>query len=200
MGALYFPIRSPFSIPAETDPCSQNEVTHLMIRPEQPWHVPVRLEDVPETGLHFDLVANEDIRAGLAALAGVLDVPRLEAAIDLFRHGNGLRVTGRVIATVGQTCVVTLERMENQVDEFIDVVFAPSTGGLADQNVALEADEPPEALSDGTADIGALAAEFLLLGIDPYPRQPGAEFAPLGEENAAATPFAALAKLKDAKN
>ena len=172
-----------------------------MIRPEQPWHVPVRLEDVPETGLHFDLVAGEHVRAGLAALAGVPDMPRLEAAIDVARHGNGLRATGRVSATVGQTCVVTLEPMENQVDQLIDVIFAPSsTGDFADQNAAFEADEPPEVLSDGTADLGAIAAEFLLLGIDPYPRKPSAEFAPPAEAGAAATPFAALAKLKDAKN
>jgi uncharacterized metal-binding protein YceD (DUF177 family) len=171
-----------------------------MIRPEQPWHVPVRLEDVPETGLHFDLVADEHVRAGVAALAGVLGVPRLEAAIDVARHGNGLRATGRVTATVGQTCVVTLEPVENQVDEFIDVIFAPpSAGGIVDQDVSFEADER-EALSDGTADIGALAAEFLLLGIDPYPRKPGAEFTPPPEEGAAAAPFAALAKLRGAKN
>ncbi len=172
-----------------------------MIQPAQPWHVPVRLEDVPETGLHLDLVADEHVRAGLAALAGVLAMPRLEAAIDLARHGSGLRATGHVCATVGQTCVVTLEPVENQVDEPIDVIFAPSSAGdFEDQNVAFEDDEPPEALSDGTADLGAIAAEFLLLGIDPYPRKPGAEFEPPAEEGAGATPFAALAKLKGEKN
>jgi uncharacterized metal-binding protein YceD (DUF177 family) len=172
-----------------------------MIRPEQPWHVPVRLEDVPETGLHVELVADERVRAGLAALAGVTGVPRLEAAIDVARHGDGLRATGRVSATVGQTCVVTLEPMENEVDESIDVIFAPSpSGDSASQNAAFEGSEPPEALSDGTADLGAIAAEFLLLGIDPYPRKPGAEFAPPAAEGTAATPFAALAKLKATKN
>ena len=171
-----------------------------MSRPEQPWHVPVRLEDVPETGLHVDLVADEHVRTGLAALAGVSGVPRLEAAIDVARYGNGLRATGRLSATVGQTCVVTLEPMENQVEELIDVIFAPSTVGFAGLNAAFEADEPPEVLHDGTADLGAIAAEFLLLGIDPYPRKPGAEFAPPAEEGAAATPFAALARLKGSKN
>jgi hypothetical protein len=90
--------------------------------------------------------------------------------------------------------------MQSQVDESIDVIFAPpSTGDFADQNAALDADEPPELLSDGTADLGAIAAEFLLLGIDPYPRNPGAEFAPPSQENAAASPFAALAKLREGK-
>jgi Large ribosomal RNA subunit accumulation protein YceD len=180
-----------------------------MIQPAQPWHVPVRLEEVPETGLHLDLVADEHVRAGVAVLAGVSNMSRLEASLDVVRHGNGLRATGRVSATVGQTCVVTLEPIENQVDEPIDVVFAPSAGdsvteGLAGAGVAVdsafEAGEPPEVLSDGIADLGAIAAEFLLLGIDPYPRKPGAEFTPPTQHSGAASPFAVLAQLKDAKH
>jgi uncharacterized metal-binding protein YceD (DUF177 family) len=167
----------------------------------QPWHVAVRLEDVPETGLHLDLVAGAHVRADLAVLAGVRDVPRLEAAVDLVRYGSGLRMTGRVSATVGQTCVVTLESIENLVDEPIDVIFAPSPAGdMADQGAAFEADEPPEVLSDGAADVGAIVTEFLLLGIDRYPRKPGVAFEPRVEESTGASPFAALAKLKDARN
>jgi uncharacterized metal-binding protein YceD (DUF177 family) len=174
-----------------------------MTQPTQPWHVPVRLEDVPETGLHLDLEPDTHVRSGLAALAGVVDIPRLEAVLDVVRHGSGLRATGRVSATVGQTCIVTLEPVQNEVDEPIDVVFKPpSADGAAVEEVSgeLDAGEPPEILSDGTADLGAVAAEFLLLGIDPYPRKPGAQFTPPAEQGAAVTPFAALARLKDAKH
>jgi hypothetical protein len=172
-----------------------------MSKPAQPWHIPVRLEDVPEIGLHLDLIADARVRAALAALAGVRDIPRLEAAVDLNRHGSGLRAIGRVSATVGQTCVVTLESTENLVDEPIDVIFAPpQTNESADRNVALEADDPPELLSDGVADLGAVMTEFLILGIDRYPRKPDARFAPPVEEGPQASPFAALAKLKDARN
>jgi hypothetical protein len=174
----------------------------------QPWHVPVRLEDVPETGLHLDLVADAQVRAGLAALSGVTGIPRLEAALDVVRHGNGLRVTGRVSATIGQTCVVTLEPLQNELDEPMDVIFAPSAGDFVAAveledltGDALDGGEPPEILTpDGTADVGAIAAEFLLLGIDPYPRKPGAEFKPPAEQGAAVSPFAALAKLKNGRH
>lgn len=169
-----------------------------MTEPAPPWHVPVRVEEVPETGLHLDLVADAHVRAAVAALAGVRDISRLEAAVDLVRHGSGLRVSGQVSATVGQTCVITLEPMENVVDEPIDVIFAASpTGNLADEDVAFAAGDPPEILSDGAADLGAVATEFLLLGIDRYPRKPGASFAPPVEESTAASPFAVLNKLKD---
>ncbi len=179
-----------------------------MVPPAQPWHVPVRLEDVPETGLHLDLVADVHVRTALAALAGVTDMPRLEAALDVVRHGNGLRATGRVSATVGQTCVVTLEPLQNEVDEPIDVVFVPpadqAAATLAPQDVtedvALDASEPPEVLVDGTADLGAIAAEFVLLGIDPYPRKPGAAFTPPDDQGATISPFAALAKLRNLKH
>ncbi len=45
-------------------------------------------------------------------------------------------------------------------------------------------DEPPEPLVDGKIDLGAIATEFLLLGIDPYPRKAGAEFAPVKTDDA----------------
>jgi hypothetical protein len=170
-------------------------------QPAQPWHVPVRLEDVPDTGLHLDLVADEHVRAGLAALAGVADMPRLEASLDVVRHGNGLRATGQVVATVEQICVVTLEPLENEVCEPIDVIFAPGDDAepaAADAaEDALDGQEPPEVLADGAADVGAIAAEFLLLGIDPYPRKPGATFKPLEQNGAVISPFAALARLKN---
>ena len=56
--------------------------------------------------------------------------------------------------------------------------------------------EPPEPLVDGKIDLGALATEFLVLGIDPYPRKAGAEFTPpkVGDDDA--HPFAALEALK----
>ena len=45
-------------------------------------------------------------------------LPRLEAAFDLTRiGGDGVHVVGRVSATVSQTCVVTLDPMQNEVDE-----------------------------------------------------------------------------------
>ena len=46
---------------------------------------------------------------------------------------------------------------------------------------------------DGRIDLGALAAEFFALGLDPYPRKPGAEFVAPPEPAPPDSPFAALA-------
>jgi hypothetical protein len=58
-------------------------------------------------------------------------------------------------------------------------------------------DEPEiEPLINDTIDLGAIATEFLLLGIDPYPRKPEAVFEAPPTEDAADHPFAALAGLR----
>ena len=59
------------------------------------------------------------------------------------------------------------------------------------------ADDPPEPLTGSSIDLGAIATEFLILGIDPYPRKAGVEFAPPAVENDDPHPFAALAALKN---
>jgi uncharacterized metal-binding protein YceD (DUF177 family) len=170
-----------------------------MNKPEG-WRIPVRLENVPDTGLHLDFDADEEVRARLGAVAGVRSVSRLHASVALTRHGEGLRAAGRVTATIGQTCVVSLEPLENYVDEPFDVLFVPSeavtdvSGGPI--HTVEDVDDTRETLVDGTADVGAVAAEFFLLGIDRYPRRPGAVFAVPAEDRAGDSPFAALAKLK----
>jgi hypothetical protein len=172
-----------------------------------PWRVPVALEDVAETGQHFGLVADEKVRAAVGRMAGLRDLPRLEANFDVTRYGaGGLRISGRVSATVAQNCVVTLEPLASEVEEEIDLVFAPrpaepEAGESETAEGTLEkssSDKPwnrPEPLVGGAVDLGALATEFLILGIDPYPRKPGAIFEPPQDVKPEEGPFAVLAQL-----
>jgi hypothetical protein len=177
---------------------------------ERPWRAPVFLAEVPDTGRHLDLVADEATRAAIAKLAGLSGLPRLDAAFDLRLHGrNGVHVIGHVSATVEQTCVVTLDPVENEIDEAIDLIFvaadtaagAGRTGRVEGDDAAASilAEDPPEVLRDGMVDLGAIATEFLMLGIDPYPRKPGAVFDGAVKGDDAAHPFAALAALKKGK-
>jgi hypothetical protein len=168
---------------------------------ESHWSVPVTLHEVPLTGRRFELAADEAARAAIAKSADLRALPRLEATFDVSRHGGqGLRVVGRVCATVGQVCVVTLDPIENEVEEMIDLVFVPgatiATDAAGRIGVEEAAEAAPEPLVGDTVDLGAIATEFLILGIDLYPRKPDAVFqAPLVEDSAE-LPFAALAALR----
>lgn len=157
-----------------------------------PWHHRIKVEDVPETGLHLDLQPDEETRAALVRLAGVVSLSAVRASFDISRHGRGgLHVSGEVTATVVQTCVVSLAPMETELSEPVDLLFLPEAPAAAEEDA-----EEPEILHEGATDLGLLATEFLVLAIDPYPRKPGAVFAAPTEADTGAHPFAALAALK----
>jgi uncharacterized metal-binding protein YceD (DUF177 family) len=163
------------------------------------WTYPVAVAEIPEAGGHYEISADAQTRAAVAEAAGLRDLPQLDATFNLTRLGDSVKVRGTVTAKVGQTCVVTLEPIENQVSEDIDLLFSPPVDPLLDPEAARKGEkgEPPEPLEDGNLDLGAIATEFLLLGVDPYPRKPGAEFdLPKERDEAPAHPFAALAALK----
>jgi uncharacterized metal-binding protein YceD (DUF177 family) len=161
------------------------------------WSVPVQIGEVPETGLHVELEAPAAVRNGIADLTGLRSVSELRASFDVARRGPGLHVTGEVHAEVGQSCVVTLEPVENTIEEEIDLLFLP---GVPEPQAEGEPDEnAPEPLVNGRIDLGAIATEFLVLGIDPYPRKPGVAFEPPPAETNGTHPFAALAALKKDK-
>jgi Large ribosomal RNA subunit accumulation protein YceD len=168
---------------------------------EHPWCVPLSVHDVPDNGRHFALTANETLRDAIAKMAGLRALPRLEASFDVVPYGQGgLHVTGRVSATVGQDCVVTLEPLDIEVDEPIELRFSPAAApaGADAAEVDIAAVDAPEPLIGGAIDLGAIATDFLILGIDPYPRKADAAFEPPAPPDPGDGPFAALAALKKA--
>lgn len=169
------------------------------------WSNPVSIDGVPEQGMHVDLTADEAVRAELAKIATLRELPKLIASFDITREGAGaVRIDGEVSAIVGQICVVTLEPIENTIQEPINLLIAAkATGSMADEEGKITVDfdrtDQVEPIAEGTVDLGAIATEYFLLGIDPYPRKEDAVFeAPKIAEDPAKHPFAALQALKKA--
>ena len=172
---------------------------------QDPWRVPVAVAQIPETGLHRDIEADQAIRKAMAEMGGLREVLSAQAAFDVTpKSGGRFHVAGHVRARIGQTCVVTLEEIENDIDESIDLIFAPreqipQMAALVDE--AEESDEetpdPPEPIENGMIDLGRVATDALYLAVDPYPRKPGAIFEPRVEAaDPEDHPFAALKALK----
>ncbi|MGD9766939.1 MAG: DUF177 domain-containing protein [Pseudolabrys sp.] len=167
------------------------------------WTAPITLEEVPEAGRHVELVAPETVLPAIATLAAVNAVDRLVAHFDVSHRGDGLRVAGRVEGQVTQTCVVSLEPLVNEISEEVDLTFSPSLRDDAEEiEVSGDPDErdPREPMIGRAVDLAAVAVEFLMLGIDPYPRKSGAEFetrtAGDPSEPDRPNPFAVLEALK----
>jgi uncharacterized protein DUF177 involved in 23S rRNA accumulation len=172
---------------------------------KDPWRAPVVVTQIPETGLSLDIEASAAQRKAMAGVAGLRDISSAHAHFELTPERSGrVHVTGRLQARIGQTCVVTLDPIENDIDEAIDLVFAPpeqvkQLAELVDQAEDSEGDvpEPPEPIEGGAIDLGRLSTDVLYLAIDPYPRKPGAVFEPLvAAKDPEDHPFAALKALR----
>jgi uncharacterized metal-binding protein YceD (DUF177 family) len=166
-----------------------------------PWRVLINVAQIPGDGLHREIEADASARVVMAESAGLRDISSAHAAFDLaHRSGGRVHVGGRVQAKVGQTCVVTLEPIENEIDEEVDLLFAPAekiTPQLdADDGESALAD-PPEPIENGMIDLGRLATDVLYLAIDPYPRKQDAVFEPqVAASDPEDHPFAALKALQ----
>lgn len=167
-----------------------------------PFLRPLAVAEVPENGLDIFIDATADERAALAKVNGLLKLARLEADLHVTREGaGGIAIAGELRADVRQTCVVTLDEFDASVVEPIDARFAPQAlakpgagrgKGSRHQtrSRAAKTAEPkshhyvgpldenqPDPIINDRIDLGALVAEFLALGLDPYPRKPGVSFA-----------------------
>jgi uncharacterized metal-binding protein YceD (DUF177 family) len=165
---------------------------------------PQAVDSLPAKGVEVTVEANEAERAALAEVLDILGIDRLVAnfTVTPWRKG-GAKVRGVVEADVIQACVVTLEPVSQKVREDVDLSFVPEDELPPPRpEVEVEPDAPdlPEAIENGKVDLGAIAAEHMALGLDPYPRAPGAEFEGYMEDDGSndgpESPFARLAALK----
>jgi hypothetical protein len=162
---------------------------------------------VPDTGLDIRLCANATECAALADAYGLVAVQKFEAGFHVRKQGSKrYEVSGVLHALVTQTCGVSLEPFETLVSAPVDVDFAPSDRPLGEPasrkmtvggpaGALASRQDPPDPIINGQIDLGALAAEFLALNLDLYPRKPGVTFGNMyvgGEASGTDSPFAGL--------
>lgn len=178
--------------------------------PARPFSRPVDVRRLPDGGQRQEIAAEPAEREALARAMGLPAIAALRGRFELRpRAGGRVIVTGEVAATVTQTCVVTLEPFESEVAQDVDLVFAPAApDAFDDPRDAYEAmprtvpgsddqADPPDPIIDDVIDLGAVAAEFVALALDPYPRKPGVAFDDHVEaRDEEPSAFAALERLK----
>lgn len=171
---------------------------------EAPWSHEIEVATLPPDGKTFALTPDAATRERLAELADVNSIASLDVQVTVRPVGaEGADVTGELTGIVRQTCGVSLEEFDNPIRESIDVSFAVDPGADLAEDEGEE--DLPDPIIDGKIDLGALAAEFLVLAVDPYPRKPGVSFAnpavTVDENEGGKSPFAGLSALqKESKN
>ena len=155
----------------------------------------VDVANVPPHGTAVQVVATEEECTALARDFKLPAIRSLTGDYRLSGSAKGIHVAGTVTADITQVCVVTLDEFDSILTEEVEVDFAEPRGMPAEPPTEMHEYEPPDEIVNGQIDLGALTAEFLALGLDPYPRKPGVDFTYEGEERNE-SPFAALGKLK----
>ena len=156
----------------------------------------VEVTSIRSDGLAIHVEAKDDERAELAKLFGIPAIAQLEADFSLTKKGPRVHVTGEAWGSFTQTCVLTLDPFESAFREVIDLFFDEDPAKALEMRPEEEAPDP---IIDGIIDLGAVAAEFSALALDPYPRKPGAVFEfkdKNDEEIVKPSAFGALATLK----
>ncbi len=167
----------------------------------------VDVASIRDGSLALELQASPAEREAVAVDCGIPGVDALAADLKLSREmPDRIRVTGRVTARIRQICVVSLDEFASDIEESVDISFAPlaEVDALTAARAARPAPEDDEAdlpdpIVGGRIDVGAVVAEALALGLDPYPRKPGIVFsepedAPV--ETPEVSPFNVLRALK----
>ena len=168
---------------------------------EQNFHRPIRASHIRETAQEHVLLADAATRAELATRFGLPGIALLRGVFVL-RHERAGVIAARLsmVAEVTQICVLTLEPFDARVEEVCELRFVPAQSLPEAEGVEFDPEslEGPDEIPY-TADLlelGEALAEQLALGLDPYPRKPGAAL-PEEFSGERASPFDVLKGRKD---
>ncbi|QDG78194.1 DUF177 domain-containing protein [Labrenzia sp. PHM005] len=180
-----------------------------------PYTFKVNAAQVVDKDQRIEVVPGERDLAAIAKAYDLDGIESLKADLLLKPYRKaGLRVVGSIKASVRRTCVVSLEPFVQEFNLDIDRTFEPHSSRprkIKDLNedgeieIDLESLDPPDVITDGVLDLGAVICEELALTIDPFPRKPGVEFeggdsdevVESAEGEQKPSPFAALGALKE---
>jgi uncharacterized metal-binding protein YceD (DUF177 family) len=152
------------------------------------------------------LEPSADMRARIAAWAGLPAVEALKAKLRLSKlSDNFYAYDAHLEAEVVQSCVVTLEPVRQRIarDFARRYRLLPTRKGkvqFSAEDAVVDEDDETETIRSPFIDLAAPVLEELSLGLDPYPRAPGAAYEATDDEpEPMESPFAVLEQLKQPK-
>jgi uncharacterized metal-binding protein YceD (DUF177 family) len=161
-----------------------------MSLPDLPYSDPVRLHQVAG-GVKRTLEPDAAARARIARALDLASLDAFTAELELAPSSAGWRLSGRVRASLAQTCGITLEPLPLEIDAPFSLTLAEAVEPDSDEIIITLDDESPDLIENGQIDLGQYAVEQLALRLDPFPRKPGAQFIQ-PPEPAEISPFAVL--------
>jgi|JI10StandDraft_1071094.scaffolds.fasta_scaffold08194_9 hypothetical protein len=167
---------------------SKKKTTALAPAPE--WSVSVDAQTVTNHPQKLRISAGEGERKALAKRLDIHQINSLSADLTLYREkGNVIHVNGLMKAHVVQSCSISADPVQTQIEETFEGWYADQDrivmlakarheklGRLADSELPImDESEDPEPLVNGMIDVGELVVQSLSLSLDSFPRRRGLE-------------------------
>lgn len=113
----------------------------------------------------YAIDANEKERKALAARFDLPGIETLHADLRLEtkQGGDWVEVSGRISSKLQQSCVVTAEPVDAEIDEEFFTEYKRS--GPVDE------EDDAEFLESNQLDIGEVVAQYFYMALDPFPRK-----------------------------
>lgn len=158
--------------------------------PAPEWPVLVDAQTVTNHPQKMRISAGEGERKALAKRLDLHQINSLSADLTLHREkGNVIHVNGLMKAHVIQSCSISADPVQTQIEETFEGWYADQDrivmlakarheklGRLADSELPiLDESEDPEPLVNGMIDVGELVVQSLSLALDAFPRRRGLE-------------------------
>lgn len=161
----------------------------------------------------FRRPGNIEFTAGDTELSKIAENYGLEAVSSFRFEGHSepvskirLRIRGTLTAGITQTCVATLESVDEEIQEEVDLLFTNRPPKKSDEepevDIDMELSDPPEFVGGAVFDIGDFILEHFALAVPPYPRKSGVEYVERiedtdkGDDAREASPFAVLKTIR----
>jgi uncharacterized metal-binding protein YceD (DUF177 family) len=150
----------------KSKPEHQNEFSH-----------PIRVDKIGAKEVEVFINPTTIEAIALIQRLGIVGVRKLTGKVSLNRwRVEGVQAHIALKATVTQTCGITLEPIEEDIDERFDISFLPEGVIATDvemDDLVFQEEDLPEPIVGGIIDLGELVTQLLAVSINPYPRKTG---------------------------
>lgn len=181
---------------------------------------PLRIDHIDRAGKKITIETNSEEAAALAERFDLLSIESMSADFKVkpVEGGTKYEVTGHLFAKVTQQSIVSGLPVETEVKQDILAWYADyervtsfekvkkqrEREDIEDEREIKSEEDDPEKIVNGAIDLGEVAAQFLGLALDEFPRGENEEigagdYIEVKPEETKDNPFAALAQLKDKK-
>lgn len=171
----------------------------------------IGLEGLKPDASEFEFEASESECRALADRLGILNChhAKVTGSVALVPGCRDIQLKGRLSASVEQSCSITLKPVQEEIDTSFEIRFSDQIeeDTPIGEGEEWSEDSYVEPMPSGPLDVGEIAAQYMSMLINPFPRLPGAKLDVSGLEGVeimseeavreAASPFAKLKKIED---